>query len=63
MNPMIFVAATFILSAPALAMPPVISPIITPKSVYKTDTKKVNKHSYNKENFQHKFKHKKNICC
>ncbi len=61
MIPMIFVAATSMLSAPALAMQPVISPIITPKSVYKTNTKKVNKPSYKKENFQ-KVKHKKNIC-
>lgn len=62
MIPMIFVAATFILSAPALAMQPVISPIITPKAVYKIHTKKPKKPFYNKENFQHKIKHKKNIC-
>lgn len=59
MIPMIFVAATFMLSAPALAMQPVISP----KEVYKIRTKKPKKPFYNKEKFQHKFKHKKNICC
>ncbi len=61
MNVNIFAAVSFILSAPALAMPVVVSPVIAPKAVYKTHTKKVSKPVYNKE-YINKIKHKKNIC-
>lgn len=62
MNLNFFAAVTFMLSAPALAMPVVVNPIIVPKAVYKSHTKKVSKPLiYKKENI-HKIKHKKNIC-
>lgn len=57
-----FAAVTFMLSAPALAMPIVVSPIITPKAVYKSHTKKVNKPFFYKKEHINKIKHKKNIC-
>lgn len=62
MNPMIFAAATFILSAPTLAMQPVIAPIIKSKPFYENQHKKASKPFHQKETFKNKIKHKKNVC-